>query len=175
MPSWREDENFWPELTRLVTVQGLTTDQSHAGPMTKANPQLQGRPRTLTGVGSSDLALRSFSLARRKEQGWNIAKEGGCEIEQNKPAERNDAAPTAGREQVDGNQRPPSEEYERAKIVWQLASVLLSVGENPKCDAAGQKVGGKNGCDCCKAWRRTEAFVQTGCGKTVEQGRWRRE
>jgi len=31
MPSWREDENFGPEFTRLVTVQGLTTDQSHAG------------------------------------------------------------------------------------------------------------------------------------------------
>src|SRR5216117_3679905 len=93
-------------------------------------------------------AFRSFSLSRREQQRWNSTEEGGCEIQQNKQAERNDAAPTAGREQVKGNQHPPSEEHERAKIVWQLASAALSVGEKPKCNAAGQNVGGKNRCEC---------------------------
>ena len=128
--------------------------------------------------GSQDTvcsAFRYFSLSRRKQQRWNTTEEGGCEIQQNKQAERNDAAPTAGREQVKGNQHPPSEEHERAKIVWQLTSATLSVGEEPKCDAAGQNVGGKNGCECGKARRRAKAFVQSCCGKAVEQACWRRE
>jgi len=120
-------------------------------------------------------AFRSFSLSRREQQRWNTTEEGGCEVEQNKQTERNDAAPTAGREQVNGSQHPPGEEHERAKIVWQLTAAALSVGEEPKCDAAGQNVGGKNGCDCCKARRRAEAFVQSCCGKAVEQACWSRE
>jgi len=44
MPCWREDENFGPELTRLVTVQGLTTDLSHAGRAVPPNAPDELRP-----------------------------------------------------------------------------------------------------------------------------------
>src|SRR6267143_5093340 len=55
-----------------------TSELSHAGPMTQANPELSGKPKALPGVGSSDLrycghlasSLRVHSIFPAAESIW---------------------------------------------------------------------------------------------------------
>ena len=94
-----------------------------------------------------------MSLAHGKEDVCDAAKQRCCEIQQKEPAECGESTPTACAEKVNGDEDRPSEENERAEIVWHWMATLARVGKNPKRDAACEKKRAEHGCDRSNAAR----------------------